>query len=272
MQRIRDLDQVSSVGYPSCGFHVVATYPYFDVLALHKRKLGLKWKVEPEQFFLSLSQHQPTYEAQYSEGSGKPTVSEITRPIGRPKEFETWDKRFEQLKQFYAHSGHFRVPCTAVQRGTKRTRENDESNHTEPDEETIKLGKWVKRQRSQFASNSLPPDRVEKLEEIGFDFKPGKVSKEERTEIQLGLLDALRKRRELSNAQVADLNFLYDEWKRRADSNNYEPVFGRLPQLSSPPNKFHLKWERQYEKLKEFKVSNVLLQYSLVWRSIFVFS
>lgn len=228
--------------------------------------------MEPEQFFLTLSQHQPTYEAQYSDGSGKPTVSEITRPIGRPKEFETWDKRFEQLKQFHAHSGHFRVPCTAVQRGTKRTRENDESNHTEPDEETIKLGKWVKRQRSQFASNSLPPDRVEKLEEIGFDFKPGKVSKEERTEIQLGLLDALRKRRELSNAQVADLNFLYDEWKRRADSNNYEPVFGRLPQLSSPPNKFHLKWERQYEKLKEFKVSNVLLQYSLVWRSIFVFS
>jgi hypothetical protein len=191
----------------------------------------------------------------------------MTRPIGRPKEFETWDRRFEQLKQFYANSGHFRVPCNAVQRGTKRTRENDESNHTsEPDEETTKLGKWVKRQRSQFASNALSPDRVERLEQIGFDFKPGKVSKEERTEIQLGLLDALRKRRELSNAQVADLNFLYDEWKRRAESNNYEPVFGRVPPLSSLPNKFHLKWERQYQKLKEFKVCAVLLQCSLISR------
>ncbi|KAL3776829.1 hypothetical protein HJC23_011159 [Cyclotella cryptica] len=228
VQRIRDLDQ-----------------------------LGLKWKVEPEHLILGLSQYQTSDGTSHSEVCGTPSANEVNRPIGRPKESESWDRRFEQLKQFHANSGHFRVPCAAAQRGTKRTRENEEIIQTsEPDEETIKLGKWVKRQRSQFASNALPSDRVEKLKEIGFDFKPGKASKEERTEIQLGLLDALRKRRELSNAQVADLNFLYDEWKRRAESNNNEPVFGRLPPLASLPNKFHLKWERQFEKLKEFKLQH----------------
>lgn len=214
--------------------------------------------MEPEQVIIGLSQYQASDGTNYSDGCGKQWTNEITKPIGRPQECETWERRFELLKQFYAHSGHFRVPCAAAKRGTKRNRENDEISQTgEPDEETIKLGKWVKRQRSQFASNTLPSDRVEKLKEIGFDFKPGKASKEERTEIQLGLLDSLRKRRELSNAQVADLNFLYDEWKRRAKSNNNEPVFGRVPPLGSLPNKFHLKWERQYEKLKAFKVCTV---------------
>lgn len=216
-------------------------------------KLGLKWKVEPAQVMLGLQATNTNLEL-----SGL-QANETKRAIGRPKEDETWDSRFEQLKQFHAHSRHFRVPYTN-QRGTKRPRENAKFNTSaETDQETIKLGKWVKRQRSLYAANTLSSDRVERLHEIGFQFKPGKSSKKERTEIQLGLLDALRKRRELSNAQVADLNFLYDEWKRRAESNSSEPVNAKV----AVDNKFHIKWTKNFEKLKQFKVRLALCELSI---------
>ena len=124
------------------------------------------------------------------------------------------------------------------------------------DEETVKLGKWVKRQRRQYTTNKLPPERVAALEGIGFDFKPGAPTKIERLEEQLGLLDALRKRRELSNAQVHDLDFLYNEWQRRAaEEGNPKPAHAQNGK-EDPNNKYNVKWAQNFEELKQFQVEH----------------
>ena len=114
------------------------------------------------------------------------------------------------------------------------------------------MGVWAKRQRRQYALGTLPADRVAALKGIDFDFKPGRSTKKERLAIQLGLLDALRKRRELTNAQVADLNYLYDEWKRRAEEGIKTPVHGN--KLDDMSNKFNVRWMQKFEELKEFQV------------------
>eukprot|EP00986_Skeletonema_menzelii_P015422 scaffold11724_cov148-Skeletonema_menzelii.AAC.7 len=175
-----------------------------------------------------------------------------TESRGRSKDEETWNSRLVQLKQFHAQSGHFRVPVTE-KRGMKRPRAS--TTNEELDLETVKLGKWVKRQRRQFATDQLSSDRVAALTEIGFDFKPGNASKSERLEIQLGLLDSLRKRRELSNAQVADLNYIYDEWKRRGDEDKVaKPI--RVKKDAGEQNKFDVRWMEKFEELKQFQVNN----------------
>ena len=160
----------------------------------------------------------------------------------KAKQSESWESRFEQLKQFHARSGHFRVP---YKQGTKRSH-NDAA--TEIDKETLQLGSWVKRQRSSYASDTLRSDRVDRLKSINFDFKPGRQTKNERAKVQLALLDGLRRRRELNAAQVADLDRLYDEWKCRAESNSYTSV--------NHNNKHAINWANNFEKLKDFKLKH----------------
>ena len=105
------------------------------------------------------------------------------------------------------------------------------------------------------ATDQLSPDRIAALTEIGFDFKPGNATKSERLEIQLGLLDSLRQRRELSNAQVADLNFLYGEWKRRGDEDKVaKPVHVKIS--SDGYGKFDMRWKEKFEELQQFKLNN----------------
>ena len=175
-----------------------------------------------------------------------------TESRGRSKDEEGWNSRLEQLKQFNSHSGHFRVPVSE-KRGTKRPRASTANEVMDLD--TVKLGKWVKRQRRQYATDQLSTDRVAALTEIGFDFKPGNASKTERLEIQLGLLDSLRKRRELSNAQVADLNFIYDEWKSRGEEDTVaKPI--HVKRDSDAHNKFNIRWMEKCDELKQFQIEN----------------
>lgn len=167
------------------------------------------------------------------------------------KQDEAWNNRFEQLKKFHIQSGHFRVPYKINNKGTKRPRDAND-----PDEETLKLGTWVKRQRSHYASDMLSAERVEKLNSIGFVFKPGRQTKNQKLEVQLGLLDALRKRNELNASQIADLNYLYDEWKRRGETNSSSIAFGNSSLGSSSNNKHDNKWANNFEKLKAFKLKH----------------
>ncbi|KAL3773517.1 hypothetical protein ACHAWO_000513 [Cyclotella atomus] len=200
-------------------------------------ELGIKWKVEPAQVAMGMSQpHDET----------EPFLKLAT------KQSETWDSRFEQLKKWHAQSGNFRVPYK-INLGKKRSRDG---NAVDPDEETIKLGGWVKRQRSLYASGSLPAERTEKLNSIGFEFTPSRQSKDERIELQLGLLDALRKNSALNASQVADLNYLYDYWKHRAETGSNRPAFGNPGTALASNNKHANKWAVQYEKLKEFKLKH----------------
>lgn len=158
----------------------------------------------------------------------------------------------QQLKTFKETKKHLRVPAS-TERGTKRPRAAGE----EVDEETAKLGKWVKRQRRAFSTGKLAPERKAALDEIGFDFSPGAASKDERLAVQLGLLDELRKRRELSNAQVQDLNFLHGEWSRRGQEQISKPVLGAAKgSTGKGGNKFNIKWQESFEQLKEFSIKN----------------
>jgi hypothetical protein len=239
VRRIKDLDEVRI-----CQRYHFATYCLLISLTwsahIHliiNHKLGIKWKVEPAQVAMGMSQpHDET----------EPFLKLAT------KQSETWDSRFEQLKKWHAQSGNFRVPYK-INLGKKRSRDG---NAVDPDEETIKLGGWVKRQRSLYASGSLPAERTEKLNSIGFEFTPSRQSKDERIELQLGLLDALRKNSALNASQVADLNYLYDHWKHRAETGSNRPAFGNPGTALASNNKHANKWAVQYEKLKEFKLKH----------------
>lgn len=161
----------------------------------------------------------------------------------------------EKLKIFKQTSGHLRVPFD-----DNRPRKNPRAAY---DPETLQLGKWVKRQRRQYALKQLSQDRIEALEKIGFSFNPGNPTKEEKIEIQLGLLDSLRKRPELTKVQVADLDFVYDQWKGRAKERAPKPIGAARGE-----NKFDAKWTAMFEQLKEFRVS--LLHCSLSARRHFL--
>ena len=80
------------------------------------------------------------------------------KPHVRP----TWDERLEELKQYKARHGDCNVPW----------------NHGS-------LGKWVKRQRNVRKNGKLSDDRIQKLDELGFDWSP-RMTWEER------LLEALK--------------------------------------------------------------------------------
>jgi superfamily II DNA or RNA helicase len=65
--------------------------------------------------------------------------------------FGNWDVRYGELIQFKAEHGHCRVP-------QKKHLENKG------------LGLWVSHQRRYYASNNLAPDRIAKLEDLGFEW------------------------------------------------------------------------------------------------------
>jgi hypothetical protein len=72
---------------------------------------------------------------------------------------DSWHERFEQLKAFQKEHGHCRVP------GVK-----------EKDSETYPLALWVSQQRAQYKllqrgkSSRMKEERIQKLNEIGFDW------------------------------------------------------------------------------------------------------
>mmetsp|Transcript_5713 Transcript_5713/g.12971 ORF Transcript_5713/g.12971 Transcript_5713/m.12971 type:complete len:733 (+) Transcript_5713:57-2255(+) len=211
-------------------------------------RLGFQWTMRPETLLMTEADAGTKMKA-LQDIAKAATENKCER--GRAKDDETWNSRLEQLRNFNQRSGHFRVPCTD-KRGTKRPRASGQLQEVDP--ETVKLGKWVKRQRRQYATNQLPPHRVAALEGIEFDFKPGSATKAERLEVQLGLLDTLRKSRELSNAQVQDLNFLYDEWKRRSGERVAKPV--HVQKSQDVTTKFDIKWTQNFEQLKQFQIEN----------------
>lgn len=74
-----------------------------------------------------------------------------------------WEQRFEQLRAFQERNGHTRV-----------------LSHRGEDRE---LGGWVVRQRSMYRRGKLRKDYVQRLDEMGFDWKPiGRLAQNSNTE------------------------------------------------------------------------------------------
>ena len=71
-----------------------------------------------------------------------------------------WEKRFSELVRFKAEHGHCNVP--------RRWSENPE------------LGRWVAKQQAVYRRGELSPDRVERLEALGFEWDPSSASWEKR--------------------------------------------------------------------------------------------
>ena len=68
------------------------------------------------------------------------------------REDEEWDRHFEQLKEFKRQHGHTEVPSKDVK--------------------LKQLGSWSMTQRVKHIKGQLRHDRHEKLDAIGFDFRP----------------------------------------------------------------------------------------------------
>jgi len=64
-----------------------------------------------------------------------------------------WERNFEALKDFKKENGHCRVPATFVVGD-------------------LKLGNWLRNQRSAFSKGKLSIDRITRLETIGVEWSP----------------------------------------------------------------------------------------------------
>jgi hypothetical protein len=107
----------------------------------------------------------------------------------------TWDKKwmtkYEALKEFQEEHGHANVPC---KEGS--------------------LGNWVNRQRPLFRKDKLREDRKELLEAIGFEWKLGKVSSDERWQAKYAELQSYKK--EFGHMDVSSTeNFPLYKWISR---------------------------------------------------------
>lgn len=86
---------------------------------------------------------------------------------GKSIGFRGWDMKLEQLKEYKKEHGHCRVPAR------KKKGENDPDH----DPDIQKLAKWVEHQRGMYwkrkrgDKTSLSDERVEALEEIGFEWR-----------------------------------------------------------------------------------------------------
>ena len=66
---------------------------------------------------------------------------------------EQWEKAFVALKKFYKREGHCRVPATQIEDG-------------------LKIGLWVGVQRLGKSKGSITPDRIMRLDSMGFSWDP----------------------------------------------------------------------------------------------------
>lgn len=162
-----------------------------------------------------------------------------------------WIASLHKLKDYKVIHGHCRVPI-----------------HWKEDPA---LGSWVKNQRRCFLQQKMPKERLEKLEEIGFEFvvepegitwergvKDLKEYKEKNGDCDVPsgydespqLLKWIHYQRELyrkgllSGARKAELENLNFEWEHS------------MPSAHAPKKSAQEIWDMQLEKLKSFKSEN----------------
>jgi hypothetical protein len=73
---------------------------------------------------------------------------------GSKEQSDPWDERFEQLKSFQKEHGHCRVVPTS----------------TGKDSNTHQLYHWVKNQRQDGKSKAMSEERIQKLNDICFEW------------------------------------------------------------------------------------------------------
>jgi hypothetical protein len=155
-----------------------------------------------------------------------------------------WNKQYEQLVEFKRKNGNCLVP--------KRYKQDPF------------LGQWVLTQRKLYSKNKLRPDRKELLDELGFVWRVGNYAPSWNTQyeklvefkqtnghclvprtrmyqedVSLGIWVSTQRQRHTNNKMPVDRKGLLDEigfvW--RVDNDTL--------------------WKKQYEKLVEFKQTNV---------------
>ena len=78
-------------------------------------------------------------------------------PYRNPLNFKGWQRRYEELKQFKARTGHYRIPQNFTQNKA--------------------LGRWVSTQRQEYKflitdrPSQMTIERAEALNDIGFDWE-----------------------------------------------------------------------------------------------------
>jgi ribosomal protein L7Ae-like RNA K-turn-binding protein len=73
----------------------------------------------------------------------------------------TWDETYAILQQFQKREGHCNVPQSHIE---------DKANLGRWVDTEAALGKWVNNQRQLKTKEQLDPDRIKRLEEIGFEW------------------------------------------------------------------------------------------------------
>jgi hypothetical protein len=171
-----------------------------------------------------------------------------------------WEKKYEQLVEFKRNNGHCLVP---------QGYQKDAS-----------LGMWVNTQRQFYSKNKLRLDRKVLLDELGFVWKVGNYALERIWKNQYAQLVAFKQKNghcivgaNGGSCTMDEENKALGKWvsnqrerhrnnKMRLDRKNLldEIGFGWSVAKSVPnverPNISDSRWNKQYEKLVEFKRKN----------------
>ena len=117
------------------------------------------------------------------------------------------------------------------------------------------LGHWVDKQRSNYKKNNLRPDRIEKLEEIGFVWEPQEVSWSERFN---ELLDYIKKHGNSLVPQDYEQNVTLGNWVQRQrykyKTNDLpEERIQQLSEIGFVWDVLQAQWLERLEELKKYR-------------------
>ncbi|GFH61945.1 hypothetical protein CTEN210_18421 [Chaetoceros tenuissimus] len=160
---------------------------------------------------------------------------------------DTWNERFEELKQFKDQYGH----CTVPQRNKA-------------------LGIWVNNQRTQYklmsngSKSQMTEERLEKLEDIGFTWTPLQNNWDERFEElkqykdQHGHCNVPHKYEpnKALGTWVSAQRQQYKLWSKGSNAKITEERVKQLDNIGFEWTPMKNTWNERFEKLKKYKAQN----------------
>ena len=156
-----------------------------------------------------------------------------------------WNDKFDRLVQYKQEHGDCLVP----------------QNYKEYKEDTLlpSLGTWVSHQRKLYANNKLRPDRMSKLESIGFVWVAGEslTAREKQWEEMFSRLEEYtRQHGDCLVPQAYEEDPSLGDWVhnmrcRRKDLDSER--FSRLESIGFVWDAFDKQWEEMFAKLEKYR-------------------
>lgn len=145
-----------------------------------------------------------------------------------------WEEKYQELKNYFESNGHLDLSY-----------ENEEQRQ---------LVIWTRKQRQAYEQEKLAPDKIERLNQLNFDWNPLETKWEEKYQ---QLKEYFETHKNLNNLTQYHLDDSLEKWihyQRTAYKANKlsQERIELLNQLNFDWNPFETQWQVMYQQLKEY--------------------